>query len=72
MKYDRKIKSLVRSIKYESDCYLDDVEYLNECASTDRRLEVIISKAHELEKYHEKRFNISQKNVDKQNKSMER
>ena len=72
MKYDRKIKSLVISIRYESDCYLDDIECFNECASTDRRLEVIISKSRELEKYHEKRFDVSQKNNDKLNKVMEK
>ena len=58
MKYDRKIKSIMRDIKFNSDCYLEDVEYMNECASTDRIIETIIEKAKELENYHNKRFEV--------------
>lgn len=61
MKYDRKIKSLIRDIKFSCDCYLEDVTDFNECASTDRIVEKIIETAKELKKYHEKRFEIFEK-----------
>ena len=35
MKYDTKIKTLIRKINFESECYLEDVKLFNECASTD-------------------------------------
>ena len=65
MKYDKKIKSIVRNIKYECDNYLEFVDNINECASTDRLLENIIAKAELLKQYHEKRFDKSIKKYDK-------
>lgn len=59
----------MRDIKFNSDCYLEDVEYMNECASTDRIIETIIEKAKELENYHNKRFEISNKEKSKKEKS---
>lgn len=56
MKYDRKIKSIIRDIKDFSASYLNYVESSNECATTDRIIEVIIQKSKELENYHEIRF----------------
>lgn len=64
MVYDRKIRTIIRSIKHISDCYLVDTEYFNECASTDRMIERIIDRAKELEKYHEKRFDIYKQQKD--------
>ena len=65
MKYDNKIKSLVKNIKSECNSYLGFVESMNECASTDRLLENIIVKAEILKQYHEKRFDKSIKKYDK-------
>lgn len=56
MKYDTKIKSIIRNIRYECDVYLEEVETFNECATTDRQIEKIIAKLKDLEMYHEKRF----------------
>lgn len=66
MIYDRKIRTIIRSIKHISDCYLVDIEYFNECASTDRMIERIIDRAKELEQYHNKRFNISKEQKEKE------
>lgn len=62
MKYDKKIKSLIRNIRYECDNYLETVEYMNECASTDRLLESIIQRLKEVEMYHSKRFKYNREN----------
>lgn len=68
MKYDSKIKSLIKKINFESECYLEDVKIFNECASTDRIIESIVQTAQELKKYHEKRFNnVSNKDTKKLN-----
>lgn len=61
MKYDRKIKSLIRDIKFNCDCYLEDVTAFNECASTDRIIEKILGISKELKEYHEKRFEVFEK-----------
>lgn len=50
MKYDTKIKTLIRKINFESECYLEDVKLFNECASTDRIIESIVETAQELKK----------------------
>lgn len=59
MKYDRKIKTIIKDINELSDTYLGFVESANECAATDRLIESIIEKSKELENYHEKRFEHS-------------
>lgn len=67
MKYDSKINALIKKINFESECYLEDIKILNECASTDRIVESIINTAQELKKYHDKRFNnVSKKGTKKQ------
>lgn len=72
MKYDKKIKLLVRNIKYECDSYLEFVGNINECASTDRLLENIIEKSQLLKQYHEKRFDKSFKENIKSDKGIDR
>ena len=57
MKNSKKIKSLMKKIKEEAECWLNYVNSMNEMAMTDRILEVIIKDAQELEKLQEKRFN---------------
>lgn len=59
MKYDRKIKSIIKNIRFSCDSYIEFVECFNEDACTDRTIEKIIESAKELEKYHEKRFEIN-------------
>ena len=49
MKYDNQIKSIIKDINFNSACYLEDIEYMNECAATDRIIETIINKVRELE-----------------------
>lgn len=71
MIYDRKIKSLVRSIRYESDCYLDDIEYFDDVLTANKRLENIIDKTHELERYYNKRTNILSKDTNESNKGVD-
>lgn len=56
MKYDEKIKHIIKKIKLQSDNYLYCIESMNECAFTDRIIEDIIKNSKELEKYHENRF----------------
>jgi len=56
MKYDKKIKSIIRSINYECVRYLEYVNNSNECSYSDRILEKIIDKANLLRQYHDKRF----------------
>lgn len=56
MKYDRKIKTIIKDINELSDTYLGFIESANECAVTDRLVEAIVKKSNELESYHEKRF----------------
>lgn len=68
MKYDRKIKIIIRDIKFSSDCYLEDVKYFNECSTTDRIIENIIGKAKELEEYYYKRFENDKVNQEKDKK----
>lgn len=72
MKYDTKIKTLIRKINFESECYLEDVKLFNECASTDRIIESIVETAQELKKIHEKRFNNVSKKDTKKLKNVER
>jgi len=72
MKYDKKIKSLVRTIKYDCDSYLEFVDNVNECASTDRLLESIIEKTQLLKQYHEKRFDKSFIDKNKNDKGIDR
>ena len=57
MKNSRKIKSLMKKIKEEAECWLNYVNSMNEMAMTDRILEAIIKDAQELEKLQEERFN---------------
>ena len=57
MKNSRKIKSLMKKIKEEAECWLNYVNSMNEMAMTDRILEAIIKNAQELEKLQEERFN---------------
>ncbi len=66
MVYDKKIRTIIRSIKHISDCYLVDTEYFNECAATDRLIERIIEKSKELEAYHNKRFDICKERKEKE------
>lgn len=72
MKYDSKIKTLMKKINFESECYLEDVKIFNECASTDRIIESIVQTAQELKKYHEKRFNDVSKTDTKKLNNVER
>ena len=60
MKNSKKIKSLMKKIKEEAECWLNYVNSMNEMAMTDRILEVIIKDAQELEKLQEERFNSKQ------------
>ena len=57
MKNSKKIKSLMKKIKEEAECWLNYVNSMNEMAMTDRILEAIIKDAQELEKLQEERFN---------------
>lgn len=61
MKYDNQIKSIIKDINFNSACYLEDIEYMNECAATDRIIETIINKVRELEKYYNKNFEINKR-----------
>jgi len=65
MKYDKKIKSIIRNIKYECDCYLEYVDNINECSYSDRILENIIDKSELLKHYHKKRFEINDKGINR-------
>ena len=71
MKYDKKIERIIRDIKFSSDCYLEDIEVFNECATTDRIIESIIAKAKDLEKYHKQRSE-SNKETEKKKKDRSR
>ncbi len=72
MKYDKKIKSLIKKINYECSSYLAYVSTLNECAVTDRVIENVIELSKELENYHEKRFTSLSKDNSNIKKELER
>ena len=72
MKYDKKIKLLIRDLKFQCDDYLEYIDSANECAYSDRKIESIIEKLKELKKISEKRFeNLSTVNT-KDKKGYER
>lgn len=61
MKCDNSIRVLVNEIMNESKKYLEYVTSLNENAMSDRQLEYIIKKSKELDKLHNKRFEMAKK-----------
>ena len=61
MKCDNSIRVLVNEIMNECKKYLEYVTSLNENAMSDRQLEYIIKKSKELDKLHNKRFEMAKK-----------
>lgn len=57
MKYDKKIRELVRKLNNETQIYLDYTTSMNENAHTDRKLEYIIAIAKKIESLNYTRFN---------------
>ena len=60
---DKKIKSIMQTVLLKTQNYLNHINSMNECASTDRLLESIIQDVKRVEKIHNSRF---------KNKNMER
>ena len=56
MRYDKKIKKIIEKISEISKEYLDFVNDMNECATTDRMIENIIAKSKELDHYYKANF----------------
>lgn len=70
MANDKKIKKIVEELNKDTQEYLDYITDLNECAFTDRKIENIIKKAKELDKYYNDNFELDYYNGECKNESI--